>query len=579
MKRIFRTIPFAFALSLAAASGDAADYYVAVGGSGSTCSLAAPCSLQFALGNQAVFGPGDTIYLRGGTYTGKFTSTLDGGTVLSYPGEWAVLDGYRTTTLSASLTSASGTATVASTAGIFPANVLVIDGEDMQVAAVVNATTLSVVRGWSGTTAAAHSSGASVYVKSAGNFTVDGGDNTTYRDFEVRDSNPYRDLRAARAGTARGAGVTMIGAADGNRLVHLVLHDNSNGIFVGSSTSNTTVYGCISYNNGVIDEGGELNGMGIYAENAGGYSRVYRSIFVNNWNFNAQFGGDGAGYVGGDHQGNVFANPRGTRNYLGRAEGAALSVTGNYFFQPHDRATGSVSLFGYGGIASLTLNNNYFVGGPFSMDLQNVTAISGGGNNFYLDSTTPARGQLFYNPTTIPTGTFNNNTYHKALGRDHFAKQGFGYYQISQWRTDSGFDAASAVTAVDMPDTVAVVASAEQTGRAHVVAYTRTNPTAINVDLSASGLGNGQAYTIRNAFDYLGAAVLTGTYNAASPTVSVPLTGAARDVAAPIGDTAGPTMCPDFCAFVVVPSAAAGAPAATAVIGGSGRLGGGVRLQ
>jgi len=71
-------------------------YYVSSSGGGSTCSLAAPCSLTEGL-NQAQ--PGEAVVLRGGTY---FVGELDfprSGTaeapilVQSYPGERAILDG------------------------------------------------------------------------------------------------------------------------------------------------------------------------------------------------------------------------------------------------------------------------------------------------------------------------------------------------------------------------------------------------------------------------------------------------------------------------------------------------------
>ena len=59
-------------------------------------SLSDPWDLQTAV-NNSVVGPGDTIWLRGGTYKGLFVSRI-GGTpeapiiVRSFPGEWAKID-------------------------------------------------------------------------------------------------------------------------------------------------------------------------------------------------------------------------------------------------------------------------------------------------------------------------------------------------------------------------------------------------------------------------------------------------------------------------------------------------------
>ncbi|CAG0926821.1 hypothetical protein TFLX_00218 [Thermoflexales bacterium] len=71
-------------------------YYVTSAGSGSTCSLAAPCALSYAI-NQAQAG--QAIVLRGGIYhQGEFTLPRSGSSgspivLRSYPGETAILDG------------------------------------------------------------------------------------------------------------------------------------------------------------------------------------------------------------------------------------------------------------------------------------------------------------------------------------------------------------------------------------------------------------------------------------------------------------------------------------------------------
>lgn len=65
-------------------------------------SAQAPWDLPTALDAPPGVAPGDTIWVRGGTYSGGFVVKLDGTaeapiTVRSYPGEWAVLDGTGTT--------------------------------------------------------------------------------------------------------------------------------------------------------------------------------------------------------------------------------------------------------------------------------------------------------------------------------------------------------------------------------------------------------------------------------------------------------------------------------------------------
>jgi hypothetical protein len=74
-------------------------YYVAPSGTPqSDGSVGAPWDIATGVNQPPGVSPGDTVWLRGGTYAGAFVVKLDGTaeapiTVRSYPGEWAVLDG------------------------------------------------------------------------------------------------------------------------------------------------------------------------------------------------------------------------------------------------------------------------------------------------------------------------------------------------------------------------------------------------------------------------------------------------------------------------------------------------------
>ena len=77
----------------------ASDFYVAPAGSPSgNGSIGSPWDLQTALNQPSAVHAGDTIWLRGGTYTGHFTSNLNGSSstpiiVRQYAGERATIDG------------------------------------------------------------------------------------------------------------------------------------------------------------------------------------------------------------------------------------------------------------------------------------------------------------------------------------------------------------------------------------------------------------------------------------------------------------------------------------------------------
>src|SRR5262249_27350646 len=80
-----------------ASPGPSAYYAAPDGSSNGDGSLAQPWDLATALSDSSI-GPGDTIWLRGGTYRGTFTSRLNGSAsapikVRQYPGERAIIDG------------------------------------------------------------------------------------------------------------------------------------------------------------------------------------------------------------------------------------------------------------------------------------------------------------------------------------------------------------------------------------------------------------------------------------------------------------------------------------------------------
>ena len=79
MFRRARTLLVAWAWLVCGGFLLAADFYVAPNGSPSgSGSLNSPWDFQTALDQPSSVQPGDTIWLRGGTYVGHYTSNLNG---------------------------------------------------------------------------------------------------------------------------------------------------------------------------------------------------------------------------------------------------------------------------------------------------------------------------------------------------------------------------------------------------------------------------------------------------------------------------------------------------------------------
>jgi len=536
-------------------------------------SIGSPWSLQKALINDAQTS-GDILYLRDGTYLGKYQSTLDGGTVLPYPGETPIIDGYYTTTLNgaidASQTSFALTSAVEILAGSPGVTSIWIDDEIIHTYGKSGNTITQAIRGYGGTTAASHANGATV--KLVGNQLEVWGTNTTYQNFEITTSLPNR---TGIYQIQRGSGVVEIGT--GNSFINLISHDNVVGIFTGSATNNTLIYGCLLYNNGVVSDiaygGTEPRGLNLYLENTSGYSRVWEVLELNSFVNGGQYFGQTASYVGGDTKGSVFANAGApVRNVYpssyyrqlivgtNSVEIPSVSIDHSYFWQPN-LGTAINLAFGYGaGIASGSVTNSVIVGTIMGCEFSPTTGTF---TNNIVDVNYGA-GSVTLKSVGL-SNTIDNNLYYHVDGVSgwfYYGAPGHSTVSFTQWKIDSGYDSSSTASASAMPDTVYVRPNDYQIGRAHIIVYAQSAPTSINVDLATTGLTDGQDYTIKNAFDYFGTAVATGTYDAGSTTISLPLNGAATNVATPTGLAyTAPTTAPNFAAFVVVPgTAASGTP-------------------
>jgi len=88
-----------------------------------------------------------------------------------------------------------------------------------------------------------------------------------------------------------------------------------------------------------------------------------------------------------------------------------------------------------------------------------------------------------------------------------------------------GYEAHGAFTLTAPTQNVVVLrANKYEPGRANLIVYNWQKNTSINVDISSIGLVQGEAFQLRDVQDYLGVPALSATYDAANPIISVPLT-------------------------------------------------------
>src|SRR5712692_10274167 len=233
----FKRFSLALAIALAfSASARGSEFFVSPSGNADgDGNIGNPWSLAAALAQPAVVKPGDTIWLRGGTYRGTFTSYLNGSAsapikVRQYPGERAILDGGNSK---------------------FD-NILSVSGSY-----------------------------------------------TWYWGFEIMSSDPSRvstQTGSNPTDIGRGGGVAIVQTSDtgaGLKFINLIVHDAAGGFGLWAEAIDAEVYGCLVYYNGwtAPDRG---HGHGFYVQNLTGTKRIADNIIFSNFSHGIQVYGSAA---------------------------------------------------------------------------------------------------------------------------------------------------------------------------------------------------------------------------------------------------------------------------------------------
>jgi hypothetical protein len=324
--------------------------------------------------------PGDTVWLRGGRYTGSpqnpgaYVVTLLGApganiVVRGMPGERAILDGNRATQTKK--------------------NISVLD----------------------------HSHGGYV----------------TYRDFEITNTDPERVIGISGSNLDARCGSAMDISVPGVKVINLLIYDAGAGIGAWSGASDFEAYGCVIWNNGWVAPD-RHHGTGLYTQNETG-SKVYRNMLLINQASEIGFAGYGSSqsFLHNTHVDNmIHVNNRfllggGSPAINGRVTnsvfyGAVPQVGYSQVHAPQDAIfTGNHVLSGFQAayVHHLNVTDNYFyagVGYQISVQLPAGTAIA----------------DYDYR--------FDHNHYWRRLraneteARNIFAQQGAGWKTFAQWQ-------------------------------------------------------------------------------------------------------------------------------------------------
>jgi hypothetical protein len=238
-----------------------------------------------------------------------------------------------------------------------------------------------------------------------------------------------------------------------------------------------------------------------------------------------------------------------------------ISILNNcLYYNPGNGCTGI--RLGYVALnnTGLELSGNYVVGGTTSLlinEWQNVS-LSG---NFLLAS----QERLLQISRTGGFATFDyrcdTNTFASASPSPFLYSETVGLINFGRWKSDTGYDTHSIFSNTPPLKTrIFIRPNQYERGRANVAVFNWDLQTSVPVDLSAAGLHVGDTFEIRDVQNYFGTPVFSGTYDGAPVVLPMNLTNVpvlVGNVSHLVNQHTGP----DFGAFVVLPTGAASAPA------------------
>jgi hypothetical protein len=275
------------------------------------------------------------------------------------------------------------------------------------------------------------------------------------------------------------------------KLINLIMHDLGNNGF-WTSALNMEMYGCLVYHNG-YDDSDRGHGHGIYSQNLEGSKLYSDNIIFGGYSFGFHIYTEGGDIQGFDLIGNIWFNAGVVSTYsghkddclVGGGQPAARIVLRDNMGWSKSPTTRNTQL-GYYDVVNedVTVQDNYIVG-----DIK----YSGQWNSIVMTSNTIYSSVSGVNPADYP-----DNNY------------------LSEAPTETK---------------VFVRPNDYEAGRAHIVIYNWENTDYVNVNVSEV-LNQDEAFEVRNAQNFFGQPVLSGTYT--GDDLQLPLIG--LEPAQPVGD-------------------------------------------
>ncbi len=376
---------------------------------------------------------------------------------------------------------------------------------------------------------------------------------TWYWGFEIMNSNPDR-------GPDRGAPecIDTYDGSAGVKIINMVLHDCAQGIGFWIYSPDSEAHGNLIYYNGWQGTGTDRgHGHGIYIQNRDGAKTVSDNIIFDQMGLGIQAYGSDATWVNNlTLDGNVIFNNGSISTGSVLVDNILVAVgsmpknvrvTNNYTFHTPGLNDG-YSRLGWqwsGTNDDLVATGNYWIGGESVIELWNWNRLSFSGNTIYGKDMLEVTLNLAGGQSTSHYAWDNNRYFGSGKFRYAGANQSW-----AAWKSLAGVDANSSYT----PSAPAGVwtfvrPNRYEAGRANITIYNWDLKGSVEVDVSGV-MTPGARYEVRDAQNFLGAPVASGTY--AGGSISIPMTGLMKAAAVGTCPTAPQHTGPAFGTFVIV---------------------------